>query len=122
MGFFRDIVGLGLESLGFFVVLIIILSAVVHRWYIRADRGDDKSMPLTVGLANKGWVLYSKPGCGACDAQKRLLGEPYLSTIECEGAKCSGVTRRFPFWLNTTTDESRVGLQSLGSLAAMAYT
>lgn len=82
-------------------------------------------------LAARGWVLSTKDGCGYCEKQLEILGGSYPKIYECaaDGSPkdpaanlpfaCKDITG-FPFWHNTVTGESRVGLQDRDALAKMA--
>jgi hypothetical protein len=70
-------------------------------------------------LANAGWVLYSRAGCGYCERQMAELGGAYPRAVHCSPASCANVTA-FPTWVNTRTGERRVGLQGRAALLSMA--
>jgi hypothetical protein len=95
--------------------------------------GEPKS--LVKHLADCGWVVYYRRGCGHCSKQKEVLGGNYKKYIECDenGVQLSGYTTKppiacnspqikgFPFWYNTKTRETRLGFQGIGGdLQAMA--
>lgn len=89
---------------------------------------------LAKGLARCGWIVYYRQGCGYCTKQKHVLGGKFHKYIECDtsGNQIGGYTTSpplpcnsptitgFPFWYNTRTKETRVGLQDAGSLEKMA--
>lgn len=75
---------------------------------------------LRSGLKRKGWKLYSKAGCPACDAQLDLLGGEYDPAVECaDGAADCASIAVYPTWVNTKTGESRGGVQSYNELRKM---
>lgn len=86
---------------------------------------------IATALERRGWVVYYRAGCGYCTAQKKALG-PYRLAVECDTSRratseyvgplsCdSPEIKGFPFWYNERTKESRLGLQSIAALKAMA--
>ena len=91
------------------IVLIIVVAVAV-----------DRRRNLARRLANRGWVLYTKPGCGYCTRQLAELGGPYPRQIDCSGTNplCAHISS-FPTWVNSRTRDTRVGLQSREELLAM---
>lgn len=94
------------------------------------------SSSVSTRLAQGGWVVYYRQGCGYCTAQKQVLAwgnkQPH-NYIECDmrGKQVGGLfpppvpcnsptITGFPFWLNTRTGETRAGLQSINALNTMA--
>lgn len=103
------------------IVLIILLL-----YFIMAPRRS-----LSSRLARCGWVLYVRDGCGYCSRQMDILNGHYPKIVECgkDGTQvnttcanppfqCSQVSG-FPYWANTVTKETKVGLQKQGDLEKM---
>jgi len=101
----------------------VILLIVVIYYYTRAPSSGD--------LAQKGWTVYLRKGCGACDAQvKHLAGfssyvvyGPDGTVLEnrAKGALVPyGTIKGFPHWHNSSTGEVRTGLQDAAALKVMA--
>ena len=105
------------------VVLLIVILYKVLSPFVRDRRIEDH-----------GWVVYYRKGCGACTKQKQILG-PYKNSVEC-GADGKVITsyiktpplpcnspliKGFPFWYNTKTKASRVGVQDAAALKRMMH-
>jgi hypothetical protein len=91
--------------------------------------------PRTLGarLDRGGWVVYYRKGCGYCDKQKALLSgfSKFIETDQA-GKLVGGYTdapplplkspeiKGYPFWYNTRTRASKMGLQSAADLEKMA--
>lgn len=89
---------------------------------------------LAKGLTRNGWVVYYRHGCGYCTRQKIVLGGKFHKFIECDssGKQIGGYTTHpplpcnsptitgYPFWYNTHTKATRVGLQETAALEKMA--
>ena len=89
---------------------------------------------LSKKLAKCGWIVYYRQGCGFCTKQKQVLRGDFENYIECDmsGNQIGGYTTKppipcnssvitgFPFWYNTRTKDTKVGLQTLESLKEMA--
>lgn len=102
------------------LVLALVLIAIILLLVVFAPRPGRRN--LAAALAERGWVMYFKPGCGHCESQLRGLGGSFSGLVVCDpscGADCGGI-RAFPTWRNATTGEVRVGAQSLRSLYEMA--
>jgi hypothetical protein len=114
----------GTTGIALLVALAVVLVVLVM-YYMAA--------PSTVATAleRRGWVVYYRAGCGYCTAQKKALG-PYRLAVECDTSRratseyvgplsCdSPEIKGFPFWYNERTKESRLGLQNITALKAMA--
>jgi hypothetical protein len=102
------------------VLLIVFLYHIIGR-FIRDRRVEDR-----------GWIVYYREGCSACTKQKQILG-PYAKFVECntKGQVTGGYTthpplpctspliKGFPFWYNTKTKDSRVGVLDADALKKM---
>lgn len=119
------------------VVLIIMVMCRMAGSSKGSSKGSPKgsSKALVKHLADCGWVVYYRRGCGHCTKQKEVLGGNYKKYIECDanGVQLSGYTTKppvacnspqikgFPFWYNTKTGDTRLGFQGIGGdLQAMA--
>jgi hypothetical protein len=90
---------------------------------------------LAKGLIRNGWIVYYRHGCGYCTKQKSALGGKFHKYIECDpsGKQIGGYTAHpplpcnspaitgYPFWYNTHTKATRVGLQDAAALKKMAH-
>ncbi len=105
--------------------LVILAIAII--WYIAKDA-------IAKRLADKGWVLYVMPGCGACAKQEEVLGYygylvphypfsgagEYLGDPKTMPPPVSGkAIKGYPTWYNTKTKQSIVGAQNEIALAKM---
>jgi hypothetical protein len=100
--------------------------------YFCARRPDTGRGALARGLADRGWTVYLRRGCGYCDKQRALLGpgfKKYVLYAE-DGTVLGGYTKApplalgaiqaVPFWHNERTGEDRAGLQDAAALERMA--
>jgi len=78
-------------------------------------------------LMGSGWTLYTRPGCGYCTKQLKIVGSKFTRTVDCSPnangtpMACSDPSiTGFPFWKNSKTGATRVGLQELSELEKMA--
>ncbi len=128
-----------------FCIALCVVAAIVllAAWWGRRQQS------LVTQLADKGWMLYTKPGCSYCTAQYAELGiydGTYPKQVVCGDAPepvvlGPGGTRTipvnptlkqtlgpvpcravpgFPFWVNAKTGDQRTGLQRQSALKAMA--
>lgn len=114
-------------------VAVLAVLAVVLMLCMSGRRQD-----LAGALERRGWLLYVRDGCGYCTQQKDMFPRGFRATVKCGAplpalsalpAPVVGVAppscqdpriTGFPFWFNTQTGASKVGLQSLSSLHQMA--
>ena len=85
-------------------------------------------------LAARGWVLYTREGCGYCTKQMKVLGGEYPKRVECSMAgKCvnaycdappmtCGQITGYPTWVHAGTKAMKSGLQTRTSLEWMCDT
>jgi len=110
------------------VAAALVIVAIAIIWFLAKD-------VIAKRLADKGWVLYVMPGCGACAKQEEVLGYygylvphyPFAGTGEYLGdpktmpPPISGkVIKAYPTWYNTSTKKIVVGAQNEIELAKMA--
>jgi len=120
-------------SLAMAMTMVLIVIVVVHvkrkaRQVVRTISDDLTSLKL----AEQGWVFYTRPGCPWCTKQLAACGGAYPAVVECNGSpdaakKFPGALScddpkivGFPFWYNTKTKDTRVGMQNEAALAALA--
>jgi len=100
------------------IVLIVVLLIWVYKQYIEKESFDtSKESQLGKALADRGWKLYTRKGCGYCDKQMKVLGGSYPKMIDCAGNnKCDGI-RAFPTWVNENKPAMMIeGFQTLETL------
>lgn len=101
------------------IILIIILVLAYYFKLNSALRAKVKS------ISDAGWVVYYSDGCGFCGKQKELL--PGVASVKCNiGGRPTDINLNgadpplacdnpiitgFPFWYNTKTKETKVGVQ-----------
>ena len=126
-------------------VTVLIVVVVIAIMYLCWTSMYPKIPPRDMGkdLADRGWVVYTTPGCTYCEKQMKHL-EHYRKEVVCGGhsgsqydslygggqydssyggqydgpVDCSRVTA-FPFWVNERTQETRTGFQDTKALTVM---
>jgi hypothetical protein len=111
------------------ILLIILIIVVLHRLL----SPEWKKRGLAGALADREWILYTRPGCGYCTKQMDVLGGGYSKRVVCvsgastaagsmselEGPlKCKEVSG-FPTWVNARTGKVKTGLRDRAELDAM---
>jgi hypothetical protein len=107
--------------------------AVVLILYMARGRGQD----LAGALERRGWLLYVRDGCGYCTQQKDMFKNGFRAIVKCGAPPPPGAAlppvvgapptcqdpriTGFPYWFNTQTGVSKVGLQNLNALRQMAH-
>lgn len=115
---------------GALVVLVIV--AAYYLWRrARGPKGPQKG--LGQALADAGWVVVLRDGCGWCTKQLAVLGGAYPRYVECAkgGPAYHGVsaaekaklpacgTVGTPYWANVKTGQKAPGYQDAAKLHAL---
>lgn len=109
------------------VLAVAVLLLIVIMYYVV----DDSC--LAKRLARSGWTVYYRKGCHYCKKQKSVLDGKFRQTVKCDvdgsllrsytatpALSCKDpIITGFPFWYNTRTKDTRVGLQSKEKLELM---
>jgi hypothetical protein len=117
-------------------VTVLIVVVIIAIMYLCWASMYPKIPPRDMGkdLAERGWVVYTTPGCTYCEKQMKHL-EHYRKEVVCGGHRggqydssyggqydgpvdCSRVSA-FPFWVNERTQETRTGFQDAKALTVM---
>jgi hypothetical protein len=110
------------------------LAASVFLFVLIMARKHLRKRSLHRGLAENGWVLYTKPGCGHCISQMKALGGWYKKTVVCSGGRklnervdagggpaCDDPSiPGYPYWFNAKGKTPLVGLKKGWELEEMA--
>jgi hypothetical protein len=108
------------------IAVAVVLVIILLYYMMSPQRGGVSSK-----LAKKGWILYTRDGCGYCTKQLKELGGHYPKIVRCaQGgtlvksdvndppSTCAQITG-FPTWINTKTGDKKVGFQKQHDLEAM---
>lgn len=119
------------EYVGLAVIVVVIIYVMYINNFWSTFKIPDMSPPLpppqpplNQRLVNAGWKLYTRPGCGWCTAQIKLLGS-YPATVCGTPAPvaCKDI-KAFPHWRRGSGTsgvvETRDGMQDLAALEIMA--
>jgi hypothetical protein len=115
------------------LIIVVILVLVYYCFSSNTMDSGNNSNTISAQLANAGWILYTRAGCGFCTRQLAELGcASYPNQIHCNVGgtvlssncdqapfTCSQVSG-YPFWYNQRTKDVRSGLQPYNSLVSMA--
>jgi glutaredoxin len=74
-------------------------------------------------LAEKGIKMYGTDWCGACQAQKSLLGDDFKNVdfVNCDESRSECTANEIQYYPTWIIDgEKHVGVQDLGKLAGLA--
>jgi hypothetical protein len=118
-----------LSSVAAAVAIAIVVVLLVVLLYTLLKGTFMGSTTLAQRVADCGWVVYYRRGCGYCVRQDAILGG-YPAVVDCSSRRArpagaplpcgSPAIRGYPFWYNLRTGESRTGLQGLDDLETMA--
>lgn len=115
---------------GVLVVLVIVVAYYLRR---RAHAPTAPQKRLGQALADAGWAMVLRDGCGWCEKQLATLGGSYPKTMECaktgpvyrgvsgaEKAKLPACgTVGTPYWVNVKTSQTARGYQDVAKLRAL---
>ena len=114
------------NNLNLIVILGLLFVAAVTGAYLLQNvnviEDDENMLSIEERLTEDGWRLITTSVCPACKEQKKILNTDELSVIECDISQanydeCMELQIQVvPTWINTQTNESIVGFQSLESL------
>ena len=107
------------------VLLIVFVLLTVNMVYDRTSGITDDN-DIAQRLSDTGWMLFTLQGCGACEAQKDVIGgSASVVLFECDAsdealAACIEYDIEVvPTWINFETGERVIGLQDITQLELM---
>jgi hypothetical protein len=115
------------------VLILIILGFILYSSSTKTK--NNSNFKPSPSLADKGWVVYMRPGCGWCDKQKNTLAESGMSyqyvacgqlgdapggeSVSAPSNKPCDSVRGFPLWYNKLTKEEKPGYLDLNKINAL---
>ena len=107
------------------LAIVLIVLVVVEVADNTSGVTDDNDIAQRLGDA--GWVLFTLDGCGACEAQKDIIGDSSsVLLFECDASDEALTTclvdykiEAVPTWINFETHERLVGVQNQTQLEVM---
>ena len=108
-------------------VLAIVLIVLIAVEVTDSTSGVTDDNDIAQRLGDAGWVLFTLDGCGACEAQKDIIGDSAgVLLFECDASSeamdaclLDYEIESVPTWINFETHERLVGFQNQTQLEAM---
>lgn len=90
--------------------------------YVNVIEDDENMKSIEERLTEDGWILITTSACPACKEQKKMVNIDNLHVLECDISQenynqCIKMEIQVvPTWINTKTNKSIIGIQTLTEL------